>query len=212
MLGIIRVLTTNNEQILNEHGNIMKRMFNIDSVSCCIPDQPHGVYDSESEKTSIPKIIKIAHEMSENYDIKAITISCASEPGLTHVKGTVDIPVIGAGTAGAHAASMIGDRIGIIGITENPPSSILRSLGNSFHSYVYSQSIRKTTDLFNLDSKKEILSLSKALVDEGVDGILFACTGFSTINLKNYLAGHLNIPVIDLVEAQALAYRLIQNN
>lgn len=39
MLGIIRVLTTEDEKILQEHSQLMKEQYNITSISRCIPDQ-----------------------------------------------------------------------------------------------------------------------------------------------------------------------------
>ena len=44
--------------------------------------------------------------------------------------------------------------------------------------------------------------------EEGADVILFACTGFSTIHLKQFAKDRVTIPMVDLVEAQAVAYKL----
>jgi|HigsolmetaAR205D_1030408.scaffolds.fasta_scaffold01485_6 Asp/Glu/hydantoin racemase len=210
LLGIIRVLTTDDEKILNEHGKKLKEYFSIESVTRCIPSQPNGIYDDESEKKAIPKIVELAKELAEKPNIDAITISCAADPGLDEARNEIDLPVLGAGGCGAHAASMVGNRIGIIGITDAPPARMKEELGRKFHSYSYHPSLRKTTDLFASTAKDELLEVVKDVINSGADCILFACTGFSTIGLKDYLNGKISVPVIDLVEAQGIGYQLIK--
>lgn len=209
MLGIIRVLTTDNEKILWEHSKQMEDRFKIDSISKCIQDQPNGIYDKESEAIAVPKIVDLAKEFEKNKDIRAVTISCASDPAIEQVRKAIKLPVFGAGESGAYAASMVGNRVGVIGIKEAPPLPVKKALGDKFFSYSYSPNRRKTTDLLKDGAKEELRSVVEELVDQGADVILFACTGFSTIGLKDYLVQYIEVPIIDLVDAQAIAYRLI---
>lgn len=209
MLGIIRVLTTSDKDILFEHSRQMKERFNIQAKSACIPDQPNGVYDMESEKIAVTKIVHLAKEMAEDEDIHAVTISCASDPAIEQVRKEINLPVFGAGECGAYAASIVGNRVGVIGIKEAPPLPVKRALGDKFFSYSYSRNRRKTTDLLMDGAKEDLRSVVEELVDQGADVILFACTGFSTIGLKDYLVQSIQVPIIDLVDAQAIAYRLI---
>lgn len=210
MLGIIRVLTTENEQKLNEHGRKIGQLYGINSVSHCIPHQKQGIYDRPSLKEAIPKIVSLATKMTNRYHLSAITISCASDPELYEVRKNVRIPIFGAGVCGSHVALMIGDKIGVIGITQTIPQNMKFVLGKSLLAYVHAASLNKTTDLLSKGAKKELLKLTSHLVNEGADVILFACTGFSTIQLKAYLENYIEIPIIDLVEAQAIAYQLTE--
>lgn len=210
MLGIIRVLTTKKKDVLAEHGKILQEQYGIESVSKCIPSQPNGIYDEASEAIAIPKIIKLAKQMEAEGIADVLTISCAADPALDETRAEVSIPVLGAGVCGAHAASMAGSKIGIIGITDTPPKRMKEELGNKFHSYSYSPILRKTTDLFWEDAKDELLALVQRVIESGADTILFACTGFSTIRLKDYLKkNNIPVPIIDLVEAQGIAYQLV---
>ncbi|WP_339184028.1 aspartate/glutamate racemase family protein [Oceanobacillus sp. FSL W7-1293] len=211
MLGIIRVLSTDNENILMEHGTRMKELYQIASKTKCIGEQPNGIYDNESEAAAIPKIVSLAKELSQERDIDAITISCAADPALDEARLETDIPIIGAGVSGAHAARMVGSKVGIIGITQEAPIRMKEELGSRFHAYTSSPKLSKTTDLFKENAKQELLTLVHEQIESGADVILFACTGFSTIRLKNYLQKRVKIPVIDLVEAQAIAYQLIES-
>ncbi|GAA0361356.1 aspartate/glutamate racemase family protein [Bacillus horti] len=209
MLGIIRVLTTEDQDVLLEHGQQMQEYLNVKSVTKCIPEQPYGVHDKASEAIAIPKIAQLAQEMKQENDIKVITISCAGDPGLDEASAAVSIPVLGAGVCGARAAKLAGSKVGIIGITEAPPERMKRELGDSFHSYTYEPNLRKATDLFAVDASEKLYHKVSELIAGGADVILFACTGFSTIKLKDYLSRHLEVPIIDLVEAQAVEFRLI---
>lgn len=209
MLGIIRVLTTENSDVLEEHGRKMKKGYGVHSETRCIPSQPKGIYDEETEQTAIPKIVSLARELSEDSDIDVITISCAADPALAEAREAVSVPVLGAGISGAHAALMIGERVGVIGITDEPPKRMKMELGNRFYSYAFDPTLRKTTDLFSEGAKEKLLKVSQNLIRSGADVILFACTGFSTISLKDYLMKEITVPVIDLVEGQAIAYQMI---
>ena len=127
MLGIIRVLTTDNQEVLHEHGKRMKDLFLVESVTKCITDQPNGIYNDETEAMSIPKIVALAKQMAEEDGVDVITISCAADPALNETREVLSFPVLGAGVCGAHAASMVGQRVGIVGITEIPPTRIKKN-------------------------------------------------------------------------------------
>ncbi|WP_404455369.1 aspartate/glutamate racemase family protein [Virgibacillus necropolis] len=210
MLGIIRVLTTEQDNILQEHSKKMEESYQIKSITRCIPAQPNGIYDAESEKKAIPKIVNLVQEMVKGESLDAITISCAADPALNEAREVVGVPVLGAGVSGAHAASMVGNSVGVIGIGGEPPIRLKEELGNRFHSYSFSPNLRKTTDLFSEGAKVELLEIANKVKQSGADVILFACTGFSTIRLKDFFVGKIDVPVIDLVEAQAIAYQLIE--
>lgn len=209
MLGIIRVLTTEDENILYEHGHLLKKYADIESISQCIEDQPHGIYDDHSQKIATPKIVELAKEMTKNHSLKALTISCAADPALEETRAAVDVPVLGAGTCGVYAASMVGKKVGIMGLRDEAPSNMKEALGDRFHAYASSPIVNKTTDLFADEAKESLYKASCELVDAGSDVILFACTGFSTVHLKTYLMERLQVPIIDLVEAQGIGYQLI---
>lgn len=210
MLGIIRVLTTDDDNVLLEHGKRMWETHQVETITKCIKDQPNGIYDNESEMIAIPKIIALANEFMQRDEIDAITISCAADPGLDELRRLTDFPILGAGACGARAACLVGQRIAVIGITDHIPLTIEKGLENQFHSYRYDPTLRKTTDLLSPDAKERLLVIAQEAIAEGADVVLFACTGFSTIRLKDYLVTHIDIPVIDLVEAQATVYELIK--
>ena len=63
-VGVIRVLTTEDETVLNRHGKLLERYYPMFQVtSRCIPEQFEGVHDEETERQSIPKVVALAEEM-----------------------------------------------------------------------------------------------------------------------------------------------------
>lgn len=205
--GVIRVLTTKDSFVLHEHSRLMKNRYGIDSISKCIPNQPKGIYDERTLQEAIPKIIELAKEMEHKDQVSIITISCASDPALEECRKAVSIPVIGAGQTGALNSLIFCKNVGVIGITEQVPESILSNLGTYYLDYSVPAGVTNTTDLFKPEIKSEFMATADALIKQGADGILFACTGFSTIGLKEQVKDKLHIPIIDLVDAQAAAIR-----
>ncbi|WP_347554114.1 hypothetical protein [Robbsia sp. KACC 23696] len=47
-LGIIRVLTTEDDRILGEHGRMLRAQYGIASFTRCIPEQESGIFDAVS--------------------------------------------------------------------------------------------------------------------------------------------------------------------
>lgn len=209
MLGVIRVLTTEDESVLLEHGRLMKDQLSVDTLTRCIPGQPFGVHDKSTEAQAVPKIVDLARSFEADERIDAISISCAADPALEEVRQAVSLPVIGSGVSGAYAARMVSDSVAVLGIAETVPDQMRDALGPAFHSVRYHPDLRKATDLPGEGTRQALLECAREAEAEGSTGILFACTGFSTIHLKPYFDTHLTIPSIDLVQAQAIAYTLL---
>ncbi|SDY99318.1 Asp/Glu/hydantoin racemase [Evansella caseinilytica] len=210
MLGIIRVLTTEDEAILQEHSRLIKAEFQLDSLTRCIPEQRNGIYNEETMKAAVPKIKALAKKMVKYDGVTAVAISCAADPAVTSCRELVNVPVIGAGEAGAYAALMVSRKVGVLGITREVPPNISSILGDAFLSYTYPDSVSTTVDLLKTGAMEKAVAAGRKLADIGATCILFACTGYSTIGLRNVLQKHVKLPVIDLVRAQAVAYSLTE--
>ena len=86
-VGVIRVLTTEDETVLNRHGKLLERYYPMFQVtSRCIPEQFEGVHDEETERQSIPKVVALAEEMyREGFD--AVIVSCAGDKMVSCERG-----------------------------------------------------------------------------------------------------------------------------
>jgi Asp/Glu/hydantoin racemase len=201
-VGIIRVFTTEEKNILNAHGDKIERIYNIECINQCISDQPKGIYDSESEQEALPKIITLAEEMEKRYKVEGIAISCAADPGLQLVRRKVSVPVVGAGSSAAHMAKAISSRIGVLTITDEVPAEMVNIMGESLISWRKPEGVNNTADLLKENAIEKSLYSAKELISDGAEIIVFACTGYVTIGFGEILKDQLGIPVIDPVEAE----------
>jgi allantoin racemase len=203
MIGVIRVFTTEQEEILEQHGKVITKSYDVPTITKCIPDQPLGIYNGETEVLAVPKIVELGRKM-EQEGSSVLVISCAADPAIDELRKEVSIPVIGAGSAAALMALAIGEPVGVLGITDTPPQVIKNLLGNLFVGNMRPEGVTNTTELMTPTGRQKGLEAAKLLVDQGAKVILFACTGFSTIGLADILRDELNVPIIDAVEAEGM--------
>ena len=203
MIGIVRVVTLEDPNLLAQHGNIISRKYGLETRSVCIPNQPYGIHDDETEQMAIPKIIAVAEQLA-NDGVKAVVVSCAADPAVLELRKRLTIPVIGAGSAAALVAQGLGLPSGVLGITDDVPHVIKDTLGDRFVGYARPQAVNNTTDLLTPAGREQSIAASRFLLEQGAQAILFACTGYSTIGLADILRAELGCVVIDAVEAEGL--------
>jgi allantoin racemase len=203
VIGIIRVFTTDNQEVLDQHGKVITDCYGVPTVNRCIPDQPLGIFNDETEEKAIPKIVELGKTM-EKEGSKVLVISCAADPAIRELRKEVSIPVIGAGSAAALMALALGQPVGVLGITDTPPSVMKNLLGELLVGYTRPEGVANTTDLLTPSGRENGLKAVRSLLDQGANVIVFACTGFTTIGLADVLKEEIAVPIIDAVEAEGL--------
>ncbi|HII61896.1 aspartate/glutamate racemase family protein [Pyrococcus horikoshii] len=200
-IGLIRVITLEDKEILNLHGRIIESAFpELKVVSRCIEDQPKGIYNEETEREAEPKIIRLAKEF-EREGVDAIIISCAADPAVEKVRKLLSIPVIGAGSSVSALALAYGRRVGVLNLTEETPKVIRSILGNNLIAEDHPSGVSNTLDLLTDWGRREVINAAKRLKEKGVEVIALGCTGMSTIGIAPVLEEEVGIPVIDPVIA-----------
>ncbi len=201
VVGLIRVLTTRDEELLNLHGKIIESAFpELRVVSRCIEDQPKGVYDRESEELAKPKVLRLAKEF-EREGVNAVIVSCAADPAVREARKELRVPVIGAGSAVASLTLAYGDKVGVLNLTEDTPEVIKRVLGPHLVAEGKPEGVRNTLDLMTDWGREAAKKALKDLLKHGVDVIALACTGYSTIGFARTAEGMAGVPVVDPVVA-----------
>ncbi|MCL6633541.1 MAG: aspartate/glutamate racemase family protein [Alicyclobacillus herbarius] len=203
MIGVIRVVTLNDQRLLEEHGDIIAAKYGLDVTSFCIPNQPYGIYNDETEREAVPKIIDLAERLEKD-GVEAVVVSCAADPAVAELRGRLSIPVIGAGSSAALVARGVGLPAGVLGITGEAPRVVKDTLGDLFVGYAKPQDVTNTKDLLNPRGQQQAVQASRLLLEQGAKAIVFACTGYSTIGLANVLRRELDCVVVDGVEAEGL--------
>jgi Asp/Glu/hydantoin racemase len=200
LLGIIRVLSTDDPDSRDAHGRAITAEHGVRTVSRCIPDQPHGIHDPASHARAVPKIVTIARDLATE-GASAVVISCAADPGLAEARAAVAVPVWGAGSSAAAVATAVGGRVGVLGITEDVPAAMAEVLGDRLVAHRRPDGVTRTTDLPTPHGRAAALHSVGELISAGAQVILFACTGLTTIDLAAAARSRWNIPVIDAVRA-----------
>lgn len=208
MVGLIRVATVTDKHLLNLHGDMIEEKFPLKVISRCVENQPKGVYNFESERKAVPKIISIGKKL-EGEGVQVIIVSCAGDPGVDILRRIVKVPVIGAGAACASLASMYGERIGILGITDFPPTPMVKVLGEKLVAYEKPLKVSTTVDLTK--NENAIFEAAKHLIDQEIDVLALGCTGYSALNMADKLKEKFKITVIDPVVASGLYAYYITN-
>jgi len=201
-IGLIRVLTTNDEEILQSHGRILMKLFpEWEVLSACISDQPEGIHDGRTKAEALPKIEALALSMTQE-DIEGLIISCADDPAVDLLNRKLAIPVVGAGRSAALLAMGLGERVGVIGITDETPKIMKEVLKGFLVKETRPEGVSTTLDLMTPEGRKSVLKEAALMKGEGVDVIALACTGMSTVSLAPGLRMETGLPVIDPVSAE----------
>jgi len=215
-VGLIRVLTTYDEDLLNAHGRLIEEYIpGLSVVSVCISEQPEGIHDEETERTALPKIVN-AGKMLEAQGHAAVIVSCAADPGVEQLREVLKIPVVGAGSAGAAIAMAQGIPVGVLGIMDDAPPAVRRVLGSHLAGVARLEGVVTTLDLLTPGMLERAEAAARHLVRSGARSIILACTGMSTAGISFSLQSRLCIPVVDPVLAAGLVvlstFRLRSSN
>ncbi|MFC4563804.1 aspartate/glutamate racemase family protein [Nocardiopsis mangrovi] len=204
-IGVIRVVTTTDDDYLNSHGRVIEAEQGVATVSRCIPDQPRGVHDAPSFAAAAEKVADLAVRMERDDAVDALLISCAADPGLDPARGRVRIPVIGAGSAAAARALELGDRVGVLDLTAETPLSVTSVLGGHRVAAIVPDGVTQTHHLRTESGQAASVRAAERLIASGADTIMFACTGMTTIGLAALLRTRVDVPIVDAVRAGGAA-------
>ena len=201
-VGLIRVLTTEDEEVLQSHGKqIMEYFPELEVVTKCIPDQYEGIHSHELGEIAIPKIVETARSFT---DVDMIIVSCADDPGVAEIRKVLpDIPVTGGGETTVALALKYGSRMGGVGMTDDAPQAYMRMIPEQMI-LGRPEGVHSTLDLMTPEGKASVLKLGMKLKEQGAEVIALACTGLATIGIAKDLEKETGLPVIDPVMAEGM--------
>ena len=203
-VGVIRVLTTEDEELLNLHGKLLEQYYPMfRTVSRCIPEQYEGIHDEETEKIAIPKIVALAKEMADD-GCEAIIISCADDPAVNECREAVSVPVIGGGRSTAALAMYYGDKPAGIGITDFLPVGYEAVFRDRLVGYTKGEGVESTLSLMTDEGYEASRRAVSSEKEKGADVIALCCTGMSTVGIRKSLEQDLGLPIMDPVMSEGL--------
>ena len=200
-VGLIRVITLDEAQGLNTHGQLIESLYpDIAVESACIPNQPEGIHSPEQTDEAIPKIVQVARECFANKDM--ILVSCAEDPGVEEIRAAMPgMPVTGGGECAVAAALRYGERVGVLGIVDYAPKAYRRLLGDRLVGNFRPEGVNCTLDLQTPEGHDSCVRTARAMAEAGCEVIALGCTGLGTIGIAAELERVTGLPVIDPVVA-----------
>lgn len=202
-IGLIRVLTTYDTELMNMHGRIIEKNFpGLIVESKCIPDQPEGIHSHELEQIAIPKIVETARSFHEP---DMIIVSCADDPGVAEIRDALPgIPVTGGGESTAALATKYGDKIAILGIVDYAPKAYLRMIPEKIIAVEKPEGVSSTLDLMTDKGHAACMEAAKRIKSMGAQVIALGCTGLTTIGIAKEIEKETGLPVVDPVLSEGL--------
>lgn len=208
IIGLIRVLTTQNQELLARHGRLIQAFIGdpaLQVISRCIDGYPEGLWNERLEQEAVPAIVALGQALVRDHGAEALFVSCAADPGVSELREAVAVPVVGAGSAAAALALAWGRPVGALSIVDRVLPPIARVLGDRLIDWTVPEGVRTTLDLMSAEGRERFVAAGRRLLDRGAEVVLLACTGFATIGIAPYLQAQLQVPVIDPVVAGGLA-------
>lgn len=201
-IGLIRVLTTENEEVLLAHERQLKSYFpQLQIETKCIPDQYEGIHTPELGKIAVPKIVATARSFE---DVDMIIVSCADDPGVEEIREALPgIPVTGGGETTVALALKYGEKIGVLGITDYAPKAYVRMIPDQMI-LGKPDGVDSTLDLMTPEGRQSAVEMACKLKEQGAQVLALACTGMATIGIAKELEEATGLPVIDPVMAEGL--------
>ena len=182
-VGLIRVITLDEAQGLNTHGQLIESLYpDIAVESVCIPNQPEGIHSPEQTDEATPKIVQVARERFANKDM--ILVSCAEDPGVEEIRAAMPgMPVTGGGECAVAAALRYGERVGVLGIVDYAPKAYRRLLGDRLVGNFRPEGVNCTLDLQTPEGHDSCVRTARAMAEAGCEVIALGCTGLGTIGI-----------------------------
>ena len=203
-IGLIRVLTSEDQEFVDMHGKVIMDHFpGLTVESRCIPDQWEGIHSNELFRIAVPKIVKLAREEFAGKDM--IIVSCADDPGVEEIREALPgMPVTGGGETTVAAALYYSEKVAVLGITDEAPRAYRRILGDRLVASARPASVHSTLDLMTPEGERDCLDCAGELKSKGAKVIALGCTGLTTIGIAKKIEEATGLPVVDPVIAEGL--------
>ncbi|WPC76150.1 aspartate/glutamate racemase family protein [Vibrio porteresiae] len=202
-IGVIRVLSSDDQAFLDMHQELMKQVVaNKTWQTKALWDQPNGIHDEVTLAQALPKIFQLGSLWSADIDL--LVVSCAADPGVETLRQTLPIPVIGAGESCCTVAKRYGTNIGVLGLEPQAPAVFDRELADCHLIYRQPRHVQCTHDIHTPAGQASIIEAALECEALGAQVIALACTGMATVDVAALLAPHTSLPVINPVIAAGM--------
>ncbi len=159
------------------------------------PPSIEGFYDVA---ICVPGLLE---EAQRHREVDAIVIACFDDTGLDAMRCTFDVPVIGIGEAGFHAAAMLAHRFSVVttlsrsvaGISDNLKRYGLESKCASVRASDIPVLKLEENDPVSIDQVRS--EVAAAIEQDNAEAIVLGCAGMA--DLMSQLSDEFGVPIID---------------
>lgn len=144
---------------------------------------------------------------AEREDFAAAVLGCFGDPGLDALREiTTTLPVVGPGEAAFHLAAMLGDRFGIVTVTDGVVSPMRHLVARSGLSEklagiaVTGMPVLEMTGARD-DALDAVLARGRELVATGADVLVLGCMSMAFLDVTAELERALGVPVVNPARA-----------
>ncbi|MCI5112447.1 MAG: aspartate/glutamate racemase family protein [Marivita sp.] len=161
----------------------------------------HGPYSIEGFYDVALCLPGLLEEAARHKDVDAVIIACFDDTGLDAMRCLVDVPVIGIGEAGYHAAALLAHRFSVVTTLSRSVAGIRDNL-TRYGLATKCASVRATDipvlkleegDPACLDQIRD--EIRAAISQDNAEAIVLGCAGMA--DLMQQLSAEFGIPVID---------------
>ena len=168
-----------------------------------LAEGPFGVETQADIESVVEPLVRLAAKRCD--DVDAIVIACYSDPGLAACREAIDIPILGIHESGIYAAMTMGDRFGVIALSDRSRKRHLRYLRQL--GVIDRLAGERVADLSVAESAaggdetfRRLAVAGRSLRDDdGADVVVLGCAGMAIHRAA--LETELGIPVVDPVAA-----------
>ena len=168
-------------------------------------DSPPAIQGADDGEAALPHLIDLFDQQISEHDFDAAVIACFDDTGLWELKERADIPVVGIGEAGFHAAMLFGSRFTVITTLPASVPVIEDNIGRQGMGKRCAEVRATNIPVLELEAKPEasverISEEIDAVLSRGnCDSIVLGCAGMADI--AEELQSRYTIPIVDGVKA-----------
>lgn len=169
-----------------------------------LAEGPFGVETQADIESVVEPLVRLTAKRSD--DVDAIVIACYSDPGLAACREAAPaLPILGIQESGVYAAMSLGDRFGVIALSDRSRKRHLRHLRQlGVIDRLVGERVAELTVAESADGGAAVFErlamAGRALRDEdGADVVVLGCAGMA--GHRRALEAELGLPVVDPVAA-----------
>lgn len=166
---------------------------------CCTEGGPNVIESRYDAAVAVPWILKAA-EAADRDGCSAVVVYCANDPGVRAARELVGIPVVGAGEAAIHTASMLANKFSILTPLESmvpEVAELFALIGISARRLASVRSVGvPVADMGTSSASKRAREAGRlAIENDGAEALVLGCLGLA--GLGPSLKKSLGVPVVD---------------